>query len=1008
MLNKVKFLYISSILIICVLGITLIIDLLKIDDIQKNQRRDNKLSVTWILHQVDREARVFLQHVSYFYMGDPNVSKRQVSIKLDILWSRFSDKSNGRMEKLLAPVNKGEQLLQESKDILAQLDRIIDKIQPNDLETYNQVTQLTESLLKRFYDLSINSIFMQETLSEQRQKSISDLYRHLLITLFTLLFAIAVIIGLISVRGQTFKRKNEIFEQRVKDRTNELNQTNQSLVKEVEIRIESQRKSQQLISAIDKSKEIIFILDDDNHFVFFNKSFLHANQKVGDKLYVGSAYQEYLEAVAGVEYHIPSLSEKDLWINNRLQSLRSGSEPYEVTKVNGQQYIFNRNYLDDGTVIVIGSDITALKETQVALQKSENRFKDFALIGADWFWEMGTNGQFSYFAGRVEEAMETSRATLFGKSCRDLYTFNDINNAELDRFEKAFIDKTAFTDVLFKWVKVESSLVYLSLSGKPNYDENECFIGFRGVGRDVTQRYLVEQQDRRLIEAINSLSLIITIFDAEDKLTFFNKQFLLFNHEIAEHVEIGITFEELWRLSSDNQRAKYGDYGAEWYEKRLEMHRNPLEAFVMPWGDGCYMHICEQRLEGGGSIIVATDISETKKSEEKIWQLQNYLANIIDSMPSILIGVNSACDVSQWNRAAEVETGILLEDALNKPLIDVFPRLANHLVKVQQAIETKKEECCSKQVFMKDSKEEYEDIKIYPLVSNQNTGAVIRLDNVTEQVLVSEMIIQSEKMLSVGGLAAGMAHEINNPLAGMMQTANVMLNRLTNHSLQANVDAADEQGVSMTAVERYMDSRGIVRMVSNIIESSERIANIVENMLSFSRQNNVITSKYNLVNLMEKSVELAATDNSLRDRFNFRFIKIVKDYPREGVEIYCDAAKIQQVFLNILRNGAEAMQEANTQFPVFNIRIRREPNVHEAIIEIENNGPALDDDTKRRLFEPFFTTKPEGKGTGLGLSVSYFIIKETHGGNMSVESTDKAGCKFLIRLPLTNVNSEAQ
>jgi signal transduction histidine kinase len=116
-------------------------------------------------------------------------------------------------------------------------------------------------------------------------------------------------------------------------------------------------------------------------------------------------------------------------------------------------------------------------------------------------------------------------------------------------------------------------------------------------------------------------------------------------------------------------------------------------------------------------------------------------------------------------------------------------------------------------------------------------------------------------------------------------------------------------------------------------------------------------------------------------------------------QVPCQGAKIQQVFLNILRNGAQAMQEAKTESPGFVFRTRFDSDRKMAIVEIEDNGPGMDEETRRRIFEPFFTTKPVGIGTGLGLSVSYFIITENHGGEMMVESSPGDGAKFIIQLP---------
>ncbi|MDA3810280.1 MAG: ATP-binding protein [Spirochaetaceae bacterium] len=303
----------------------------------------------------------------------------------------------------------------------------------------------------------------------------------------------------------------------------------------------------------------------------------------------------------------------------------------------------------------------------------------------------------------------------------------------------------------------------------------------------------------------------------------------------------------------------------------------------------------------------------------------------------------------------------------------------------------------------------YEDIVIYPLLSKTLEGAVIKIDNVTEKVRLEEMMIQSEKMLSVGGLAAGMAHEINNPLAGMMQTAEVMGKRLSNKIIPANIKAAEKAGTNMIAIKSYMEDRGILRMIQTINEAGKRAAKIVENMLDFSRKSDSSFSTQDPVKLIDQILELAATDFNFTKTYDFKNIKIIKDYEKNIPGILCDKAKIQQVLLNILRNGAESMSEFGTEclnkgkeppHPTFIIRLKKESEENMLHLEIEDNGTGMGTAIRKRIFEPFYTTKPVGIGTGLGLSVSYFIIKENHNGTMFVESEPGKGACFIIRLPL--------
>ncbi|MGB1237041.1 MAG: PAS-domain containing protein, partial [Pseudomonadales bacterium] len=770
---------------------------------------------------------------------------------------------------------------------------------------------------------------------------------------------------------------------------------------EAKIRIESQKRSQQLISAFDKSSEVLLILDARDKFVFCNEAFKQINQSVLDKIYPNAPYETYLRAAVAAGTFELEVGDVEAWIEQRLSELRLTEACFEVTHSNGRRFIFNRKCLDDGTVISIGTDITAQKAAQLALESSEARFRDFALIGADWFWEMGPDLSFTYIAGNIQRATGIKPEQFIGRTRAQILGENTgVDKTDLQDHLKRLKRHESFNEFEIRWQRSDEDFVYLSISGQPRFSSDGEFLGYRGAGRDVTQRYLVEQQDQRLIAAVDSLNLIITIFDRDDKLIFFNRKFKEFNVDIAPLIYIGMSFTELWKISVRNQERKSGVSSAHWYQKRMEMHRNPGEAFVIPWADNRHMQIYEQKLGDGGTIIVATDITDSRRAEEQIRQLRNYLVNIIDSMPSILIGVDQYCRVTQWNLAAEKETGIALEDAVNLDLEVVFPRLKEQIPKLLAAIESRQQITHPKRIFWRGEKAHYEDITIYPLKAEGGNGAVIRLDDVTEQVLLSEMMIQSEKMLSVGGLAAGMAHEINNPLAGMMQTANVMLNRLSDLELPANIKAAQGADISLSSLERYMDKRGILRMVNSIINSGERVAVIVENMLSFSRQNESITTTNSLSELMDKSLELSSTDYNLKREFDFRAINITKDYQKGVPSVYCEGPKIQQVLLNILRNGAQAMQEAHIEHPAFVLRVSYEQGASDAVIEIEDNGPGIAEEVRRRIFEPFFTTKAEGQGTGLGLSVSYFIVTENHGGKMSVESEVGKGAVFRIELPV--------
>ena len=396
------------------------------------------------------------------------------------------------------------------------------------------------------------------------------------------------------------------------------------------------------------------------------------------------------------------------------------------------------------------------------------------------------------------------------------------------------------------------------------------------------------------------------------------------------------------------------------------------------------------------------DISARKKSALELQRLRIHMQNIINGMPSALVGMDLEGRVIHWNHEAELITGTTADAAKGQPLEHIFPQIAPGMEQARKAITECRIQKDSKVLTYVNGQVRYWDITVYPLIPDRCEGAVIRVDDVTEQIRMEEMMIQSEKMLSLGGLAAGMAHEINNPLSAIIQSCQVIQNRLTT-DLPKNNTVAENCGTTIPAISAYMKEREIHAMLSAISESGKRAANIIENMLSFARKGDGHVSHYDLSDLISRTVNLARNDYNLKKNYDFRKIEIVREFDPDLPKIPCEASKIQQVLFNILRNGAQAMAAANGKSQKtchrFVISLKKEGDM--ARMDIQDNGPGMDKETRRKIFEPFFTTKGRGVGTGLGLSVSYFIITENHKGNISVESSPGQGAKFIIRLPLT-------
>jgi len=243
---------------------------------------------------------------------------------------------------------------------------------------------------------------------------------------------------------------------------------------------------------------------------------------------------------------------------------------------------------------------------------------------------------------------------------------------------------------------------------------------------------------------------------------------------------------------------------------------------------------------------------------------------------------------------------------------------------------------------------------------------VLVLRDVTEERLMQERLLQSEKMASVGQLVSGVAHELNNPLTGVMGFAQLLLMR--DHDERTR------------------------REVETIYSEAERASKIVQNLLSFARRRRAQKEMVNINSLVQRVLELRNYELAVRD------IEVSTNLDPRLPETMVDPGQIQQVFLNIIINAEQAILSTKRGG-----RLAIRSYVHDGLIKVafRDDGPGISAENLRRIFDPFFTTKPAGEGTGLGLTISYGIIDE-HGGRIVAESRPDQGAVFTVELPITD------
>jgi PAS domain S-box-containing protein len=651
-------------------------------------------------------------------------------------------------------------------------------------------------------------------------------------------------------------------------------------------------------------------------------------------------------------------------------------------------------------------EIRQLKEKQKEKYRSDLDYRTLLENMNDGMGILGADKRMKYANRKLCQMLGYSADEIYEMNVEKLYDEKNLKIV-IEEFSKRFEGGNHPYEV--EWTKKDGTKVATYMSPQPLFSENGDFEGSFAVITDISplkqaKEELKQEKDftENLLETANSL--VVTL-DKDANIMIFNKCAERLTGYSKREV-LGKNWFDIFIPEYDKQNIPTVFMETLKQRPEVSIFENPI---VTKDGTERLIGWSNSTLKQKGKIIgvlsIGKDITEQRRLEEEEKRLSHLLENIFNSMPSVLMGVDEWGKITQWNRQAEIQCGIAADDARGRRFEELLPQSTEILAGVQEALKKRRPMVNNNVIRQRKGEVHYEDITVYPLVADGVNGAVIRIDDVTERMRLEEMMIQSEKMVTVGGLAAGMAHEINNPLAAIIQSAEVVENRLA-EDLPVNRRVAEEVGISFDAVVQYTKKRKIDGMLENIRSSGARAATIVRNMLEFTRKSDSAMFPCSIPELLDKSLELVKNDYSLKKKYDFKQIEILREYESNIPEVVCHPGKIQQVFLNILKNGADAMSEkAKGDFkPRFCLRIMA---VGASVkIEIEDNGPGIDKYTRKRIFEPFFTTKSIGKGTGLGMSISYFIITKNHCGKLSVESQEGEWTTFIIELPVEQPKSE--
>ncbi|MBU0965569.1 MAG: cache domain-containing protein [Proteobacteria bacterium] len=377
-------------------------------------------------------------------------------------------------------------------------------------------------------------------------------------------------------------------------------------------------------------------------------------------------------------------------------------------------------------------------------------------------------------------------------------------------------------------------------------------------------------------------------------------------------------------------------------------------------------------------------IRDRRKNEEEMLRLRAMLSSIINSMPSILVGVDQDGKVIQWNREAEKQTGIASSAALGCMLSEVLPQLAGQKENIRKALEKRQPKNPTRVFDLRDGKPHYADIVVYPLFGEAVAGAVIRIDDVTEQVFAemekTNLLTQlqhSQKMEAIGTLASGIAHDFNNILTPILGYADMIKNE--------------------TPVESH-----VCAYLNAVLNAGNRAKDLVSQILAFSRQKEQVRQAVPIHLIVKEALKLLRASIPTT-------IDIKTDIAPDCCQVMADPSQIHQIIMNLCTNSYHAMRATGGALAIglapMDIKPEETKNISPELLpgpyvhlEISDTGHGMDHMTLERIFEPYFTTKKEGEGTGLGLSVVHNIVK-SHGGHITATSELGKGATFHVYLP---------
>lgn len=446
-----------------------------------------------------------------------------------------------------------------------------------------------------------------------------------------------------------------------------------------------------------------------------------------------------------------------------------------------------------------------------------------------------------------------------------------------------------------------------------------------------------------------------------------------------------------------------------------------VERHLLPDGASIYVQVVKTPVRDAQGQIIGTqgifwDVTEKKRAEEMIADSERRYRQLTEATQDAIVVTDRLGIVTLFNPSAERMFGYRADEILGQPVAQLMPQEFRtlHQRGLERYLGTRQARVIGRIVELRGLRKDGSEFPIELALSAISLGPATAdgreplqflgaIRDISERNRIRAMLIQNERLASIGLLSAGVAHEINNPLAFVANNLAVLerdskglmelLEHYESHRPQLARVAADAAArADSLAHELDLDyiRENMPRLIKRTRDGVDRVSRIVQSLRGLARTDAPKRHDTSIPDLVDNSLEI------LRGRLRRSGIEVLQEHdplPRAP----CVSSQISQVLLNLLVNAVQAVESERLQGGRIVVRTRRLAD--EMLIEVEDNGCGIDPGHLPRLFDPFFTTKDVGEGTGLGLSISHNIVTG-HGGRLEVRSKLHEGSTFSVFLPL--------